>query len=104
MTADQPPTADVNTVINAHERSGYRLTVGEMLMWVLPTPASLNRVTQSVRHVLRRHRRSRQTMADECRPGRPASRRRRLTGGRAAQDTRETATRSERLAQSVQAG
>jgi dihydrofolate reductase len=52
-------------------------------MWVLPTPASLNRVTQSVRHVLRRHRRSRQTMADECRPGRPPSRRRRLTGGRA---------------------
>jgi hypothetical protein len=72
-------------------------------MWVFRKPASLNRVTQSVRHVLRRQRRT-QTMADECRPGRPASRRRRLTGGRAAQDTRETATRSVRLAQSVQAG
>ena len=36
MTADQPPTADVNTVINAHKRSGYRLPVGEMLMWMLP--------------------------------------------------------------------
>jgi hypothetical protein len=37
MTADQPPAALVNAVIDAHKRSGYRLPVGEMLMWVLPT-------------------------------------------------------------------
>ena len=104
MTGDRPAATDVNAVIDAHERSGYRLPVGEVLIWVFRKFASLNRVTQSVRHVLRRHRRSRRTMADECRPGRPASRRRRLTGGRAAQGSREAATRSVRLAQSVQAG
>jgi hypothetical protein len=35
MTDDQPAATDVNAVIDAHERSGYRLAVGGVETFVL---------------------------------------------------------------------
>ena len=35
MTGDQPAATDVNAVIDAHERSGYRLAVGGVETFVL---------------------------------------------------------------------